>query len=297
MPRVRTVLLAMLVSLLWGSSFVLTKIALTELGPLNIALLRWTITAVVFGVVLPCQGQLSATRAALRSDLPRFALLGLVGISAFYGFQNLALRFTTALNVGLLINLCTIFITILGVACLGERLPLSAAAGVLVSFVGATLVSLSQGSSGLEGGHLLGDALTVLAAICGAVYTVYGKVIVSRHPPPVVTALAAVTGAVILLPWAAWEGLALPRSLAVWAAILTLGAGSGALANLWWWHILRRMDAARAGVYLLVVPVVSSALAVVVLGETLARESSMGALLVLLGLYLTQRPSSAEHTR
>lgn len=289
MRRLRTTLLALLVTFLWGSSFVLTKIALAELGPLTIAFTRWLIATLAFAVILPLQGETPTVQRALRQDLLPFALLGLVGISAFYTFQNLALRYTTAVNVGLLINLCTIFIAVLGVLWLGERPGRMASLGITLSFIGATLVSLPNGSFTLQRGRLLGDGLTLLAALCAAVYTVYGKRIVARYPPAVVTGLAAAFGTLFLLPGAAWEGLALPRSATVWGAVLTLGLGSGALANFWWWRILQHMDAARAGIFLLLIPVVSTLLAVAILKEPMPPAAAVGGALVLLGVYLTQR--------
>lgn len=292
MHRARTFLLASLVMLLWGASFVLTKIALAELGPLTIALYRWLVATLAFAAVLPLQGEMPTLRRALRQDLPPFALLGLVGIAAFYAFQNLGLRFTTAVNVGLLINFTPVFIAVLGVFWLGERLGQAAFIGIVLSFAGATLVSLPGSGFSQGRGHLLGDGLTLLAALCAAIYTVYGKRIVARYPPTVVTGLAAAFGSLLLVPWAAGEGLALPHSVAVWGAVLTLGLGSSALANLWWWQILQRMDAARAGIFLLVIPVVSTLLAVVLLGETMPLAAAVGAALVLLGVYLTQRTDS-----
>ncbi len=289
MRRLRTTLLAPLVMFLWGSSFLLTKIALAELGPLTIAFSRWLIATLAFAVILPLQGHTPIVQRALRQDFLPFALLGLVGISAFYTFQNLALRYTTAVNVGLLINFCTVFIAVLSVLWLGERLGRMAIVGIVLSFAGATLVGLPNGSFTLEGGRLLGDGLTLLAALCGAIYTVYGKRIVARYPPAVVTGLAAAFGTLFLLPGAAWEGLALPRSATVWGAVLTLGLGSGALANLWWWRILQHMDAARAGTFILVIPVVSTLLAVYILKEPMPPAAAIGGTLVLLGVYLTQR--------
>jgi drug/metabolite transporter (DMT)-like permease len=303
MPRLRTTLLALLVTFLWGSSFVLTKIALAELGPLTIAFTRWLIATLAFAVILPLQGHTPIVQRALRQDflpfallglvgisafLP-FALLGLVGISAFYTFQNLALRYTTAVNVGLLINFCTVFIAVLSVLWLGERLGRMAIVGIVLSFAGATLVGLPNGRFTLERGRLLGDGLTLLAALCGAIYTVYGKRIVARYPPAVVTGLAAAFGTLFLLPGAAWEGLALPRSATVWGAVLTLGLGSGALANFWWWRILQHIDAARAGAFILVIPVVSTLLAVAILREPMPPAAAVGGALVLLGVYLTQQ--------
>ena len=190
---------------------------------------------------------------------------------------------------GLLINFTTVFIAVLSVLWLGEKLPRSALAGIIVSFAGAVLVSLPNGGLRLERANLLGDGLTLLAALCAAIYTVHGKRVVARYSPTVVTALATGCGAAFLMPLAAWEGLALPRSWEVCTALLTLGLGSGALANLWWWRILKRVDAARAGTYLLLVPVVSTLLAVLALKETLPGLAPIGALLVLVGVYMTQR--------
>jgi drug/metabolite transporter (DMT)-like permease len=167
----------------------------------------------------------------------------------------------------------------------------------MVSFAGATMVTLPEGGFTLDRSHLLGDGLTLLAALCAALYTVFGKGIVARYPPAVVTALAAFFGAALLLPWALWEGLTLPRAPAVWVAMLTLGLGSGALANIWWWRILQRMDAARAGIFLLAIPVVSTLLAVLVLGESMSAAAAIGAALVLLGVYLTQRPEKRQAPR
>jgi len=57
MRRVRTLMVALFVTFLWGSSFVLTKMALAELGPLTIAFYRWLIATLAFAVVLPLQGE------------------------------------------------------------------------------------------------------------------------------------------------------------------------------------------------------------------------------------------------
>jgi drug/metabolite transporter (DMT)-like permease len=79
-----------------------------------------------------------------------------------------------------------------------------------------------------------------------------------------------------------------PAQLRTWALLLALGIGSSALANLAWWQILARMDASRAGLFLFLIPVVASLIAVVTLGETLTWQTTGGAVFVLGGLYLVQ---------
>lgn len=289
LSRAGTFLLAALVVILWGSSFLLTRVALNELGPLTIAFQRWLLAALVFAVVLPLRGNPRSLRTASGRDFAALAMLGLVGVSAFYALQNLALTLTTTVNVGLLINICSVFIALLSVLFLGERLRALAWAGIALALGGATLLSLPGGKLLLPRGHIQGDVLTLLAALCAAVYTVLGKRTLVRFPPVVITALSAAFGALFLLPLAIVEGFTWPRSPSVWAALVILGVGSGGLANIMWWRILQVMPAGRAGAFLLGLPVVSTLIGVVFLGEPLPSLGIGGAVCVLLGMYLTQR--------
>lgn len=289
--RLRVWALAMAVCVLWGSSFALTKVALSELGPMAIACGRWALAAIAFALYLPLMGLWPQVQRALREEGKALAFLAFVGIAFFYALQNWGLRFSTAVNVGWVINLTSIFIAILGVWWLGERLDRVAAAGIVIAFVGVSLVSLQGRGVVVGSASWLGDGLTALAALCAAVYSVYGKRIVARHAPPVVTGTTAALGALFLLPMALWEGIRWPLSPFVVGALILLGLGSGALANLWWWRVLARSDAARAGLFLFFIPIVSTALGVIGLGEPFTWPMAGGAALVLIGTALAQRRS------
>lgn len=287
--KVKTFLMASVVVTLWGSSFVLTKIALDEIGPVGIAFYRWFWAALFFALFLGWQRRLGEIREALKHDFLAFTLLGLIGITLFYIFQNLGVQYSTAVNVGLIINLVSVFIAVLSVIYLKERIGALTALGIFVAFLGVSLVSWQKGSLELSSRYLLGDLLTVLAALCGAIYTVWGKRVVARYAPLVVTALAAGFGALFLFPLALAEGLVTSASPQAWLAILALGLGGGALANLWWWTILETTEASRAGVYLLTIPIVSTLLGILVLHEPFVFQTAIGAALVLGGVALTQR--------
>ena len=112
---------------------------------------------------------------------------------------------------------------------------------------------------------------------------------VSRYPADVVTTVVAVLGALFLLPLALIEGLTLALPWQAWAVVLMLGLGAGALANLWWLQLLAHMDASRAALILFLVPVVSTVLAVIMLGEPLTLTVLLGAVLVLGGVVMVQR--------
>ncbi len=102
------------------------------------------------------------------------------------------------------------------------------------------------------------------------------------------TTLAGTLGAVTLLPVAALEGLTLRLSAGVWAALLGLALGSGAIANWLWWYAAYRLPVSRAGAFLYITPVVSTALGIGILGEPLTVAAVAGAGLVIGGVMFVQ---------
>jgi drug/metabolite transporter (DMT)-like permease len=278
-------------AILWGASFLLTKITLTQLGPMATAALRWGVAtlALVMIAVATARGREMLGRA-LRHDWRTFVGLGLVGVSLFYTLQNVALTYTTSVDVGLIMNDFPILTAVLGVWLLGERFAWRAAGGLALATVGVTLISLG-GLAEPEATarvRLLGDLLALLATLFGALYIVGGKRAVTTYNPLTVTALAGLFGALLLVPVAAWEGLTLRLSVGVWAALLGLALGSGAAANWLWWYAAHRLPISRAGAFLYITPIVSTILGVAVLGEPLTAATATGAAFVIGGVMLVQ---------
>jgi drug/metabolite transporter (DMT)-like permease len=265
----------------WGASFPITKLALASLGPMGIAFLRWTISALALAGWLAVRRALPTAAALARNEAPTLIWMALTGITLFYALENLSLRYTSATNAGILANFTSIFMAILGTFWLHERLGPREWGAMAVAFLGAMLISQGSGHISLNGPGLAGDLMMVVACIFSALYSLGGKRLVARYPADIVTTLVAALGALFLLPLALWEGFTLALSPAVWLALLMLGLGSGALANLWWLHILSIMKAARAGMILFLVPVSSTVLAVTVLHEPISLGMLAGGVLVL----------------
>ena len=297
--RVLLYLLAFGTVVLWGASFPLTKAALDYLGPTTIALMRWAISAGALILWLAWKRRLPVAVQMLRRDGRTAVWVALVGITLFYFLENLALRYTTATNAGVLSNFTAIFMVLIGTIWLGERLSRVEWGAMAAAFVGAVIVSQGAGHLRLAGAGLAGDLLMLVASLFGAIYSVGGKGLVARYPADVVTTVVATLGALLLLPIALIESggpggftaalLALPWQ--AWAALLLLGLGAGALANLWWLQLLSHTDASRAALALFLIPVVSTILAVAWLGEPLTPVIVLGALLVLAGVVVVQQHS------
>jgi drug/metabolite transporter (DMT)-like permease len=273
----------------WGASFPLTKVALRWTGPTNIAFLRWVISSALLIGWITARRRLPTAASLLRNRRATVLWVAFTGITLFYSLENLALRYTTVINAGVLANLTTVFLVLLGTLWLGERLTHTEAAAMSVAFVGAALVSQGAGHLSLTAIGLKGDLLMVLATLLAALYSIGGKRLVAEYPADTVIAVVAGLGALLLLPLALWEGLILSLPAAAWGALLVLGVGSGALANLWWMQILGHTTASRAGMILLLIPVVSTGIAVAFLGEALPPAVLLGGVLVLAGVVVVER--------
>ena len=286
-PLILPLLIAGVV-ILWGSSFVLSKFALEEIGAVTLAFYRWCFATSFLLLFLASRHQLDKVMGMIKGDPGLFAFLGFVGVSLFYTLQNLGLKYSTAINVGILINVNPLLIAILSAFILNERLDLMKALAIVVAFAGVCLITLNEGPIRLTSRRLVGDLFTLLSALCWAIYSVWGKRTLARHEPLLVTSVAASFGTIFLLPMALWEGMALPLSVQTWFLIALLGILSGALAYLFWYAILERMEASRAAVYLFLIPVYSTALAILALGEPITLKTVGGAILIIGGLFAAQ---------
>jgi drug/metabolite transporter (DMT)-like permease len=279
---------------LWGASFPLTKTALSHAGPSAIAFLRWTISAVfligwqaIAGRKQPAQG-LSALKKLLVARWRTVTWVALLGITLFYFLENLALRYTTATNAGVLSNLTSVFMVLIGALLLHERLTTIERLALVAAFIGSVLVSQGAGHLSLGGTGLIGDGLMIVATVFGALYSIGGKALSERYPALVVTTAVAVIGALFLLPVALIEGLRFDLPLLTWGAIALLGLGAGALANLWWLNLLAGISASRAALALFLIPLVSAGLSVAFLHEPVTPLLVLGSTLILAGVMTVQ---------
>lgn len=283
---------------LWGSAVFLSSVAMRDIGPMAVAFWRWSLALGPLWCVLLLSGQRGAAWVAFRRQPLAYSLLGLVGMMMLYGLQNLALRYTTVFNTTFLINLTPIFIVLMAFIWLHERPHRSVVIGMVIGLAGA--VALSGGKISqlqFSSQSLRGDALAMGSALAAAVYIVYSKRMLATATPLVMLTLAVTMGVLGLLPVALAEGAFWPRQPLTWLSLLALGLGAGALGNLWWVDMLTTTPASRTGLYLYATGLVGALLAVVVLNEPLTIWIAVGGALILVGVWLVQRPASSVSVR
>ncbi len=274
--------------LIWGLTFVPSKVALAEMGPFTLAVLRF---CVALAILLP-----TLARSRLRSvefrQLPwrTLAALGFTGVAVYFGFQNLGLARTSATEAGLISGAVPAVTAALSALVLHERLRIPRILGIAGSMAGVAVMILA--SSSTQGGSLAGDLLMLVSAVAWAFYTLMNKEIGGKLPEGLLLVSTIAFGALFLAPGAIFEIVTAgfgPISADGWLAVLFLGLAGSAGAFFCWNAALRRLDASEASTYLNLVPLVTVLSAALMLGERPTPPQLLGGALVIAGVYLADK--------
>lgn len=285
-------LLLLSAAIIWGWTFVATKVLVAEIGPVEIFGLRLALGIPFLGVVL----LVKRVPLRLTREDARPLLLGGLIFTVHFLVQIAGIVSTTASNTGWIIAASPLALAALSFLLLGERIGWGGGAGIAIATAGILLL--------VSRGHLLdmgwlqsrGDWLVLASAHTWALYTVTTRDLSRRRDPLVVTfgilLVAAVLTAIVFVAAAdvARVRALSPRGI---AALLYLAIPGLALGQWFWQEGVARLGATRAGLYLYLEPLATLALAVPLLGEPFGPFIALGGGLVLAGVYVGQRERRA----
>jgi drug/metabolite transporter (DMT)-like permease len=280
-----------LTAIFWGGTFIAGRQVAQDLGPFSIAFLRFAMASLLL---------LSLTRIK-EGRLPRVTLgqlglvvlLGLTGVFAYNALFFKGLSLIGASRASLIVATCPAFIALASVLFLRERLAPLQAVGIPLSILGATVV-IAKGDLRqiVAGGIGLGELCILGCVLNWATYSLFGKVALRRLSPLVSVSYSSLAGAIALGFPALYEGLtrAISRaSLLDWTSIAYLAVCGTVVGFVWFYEGVRLMGATRAGLFINFVPISAVILAFFMLHEPITWSLAVGALLVLSGVYLTNR--------
>jgi drug/metabolite transporter (DMT)-like permease len=291
-PLVRPYAALISMTFAFGFSFVSTKFALRGFEPLLIALVRFALA----GAILWAIWWLRAERErASRVELARLAALGFVSLTVYFTFENIGIAHTSASEAAILIAAIPIFVNILNVFTLKEHNSVLEWAGIVLSFAGVVL--LIQFGSGSGGGTLFGNLLVLAASFSAAVYNVMARRLLVSRSALFVTAFQNIFGALFMLPLAAAEMIIVGVRRPTLPAVLGLGYLTlfcSVLAYLLLNYAFRFVEASKASVFVNLIPVIAVASAFVMLGERFTVGQAAAAVVVIVGVWLTNRGGRAS---
>jgi drug/metabolite transporter (DMT)-like permease len=277
----------------WAASFIATKTALNNIPPLTMVTMRLAISSVCFFLWLVFRGKKLTYQGP--AWLGRLFLLSLFGTGLHYGIQTVGIQYTTASNASLYAITAPISIALIAALFLGERITLKKAAGIGCALIGVLIV---MGGKTLENfelkGHILGDLLVFTSIFMWGIFTVMGKDMTRKMSALDLTAIVTFMGTLYMLPVGWIESLSRSFSLAAvpveaWAAVAFLGITCSFLATLLYFYALERTESQKVGVYMYTIPPMSYIMAALILKEVIGFQLIIGSLMVLAGVYLTEK--------
>jgi len=277
------VALALVVQMiLWGTAFPMIKIALTDLSPPHLTLLRHLVASAAFVPLL------LAFRARLlpkREDVPFFLLLGVVGYTVYHLALNFGQTQVSAGAASLIIATAPAITALLAVFMLGERLPAAGWVGSAVSFVGVVLIVVGDSGQGLQFNAYAW--LIVLGAVSTSFYAILQRRLFDRYRPIEVAAFATWAGTLPMLAFV--PGLASDVAAAAPASLLAtvyIGVFPSAVAYTIFAIALSRAPVTVVAAALYMVPVFSLIASWLLVGEVPGPLTVIGGAVAIGGIVL-----------
>ena len=288
-------LVLILANVMWSGSYTAGKEAMRILSPIEMNTLRFATASLVLGPMLWFGRRAMPIR---RRDLIPLGGLCLIGFVLNKLIEFSGLNLTTASDTALLIGAESMFTSIMAWLVLHESVRKGAVWGLIIGSLGIYVVIVDGlGPPRMGGGtRLIGDLLVILALVCEATYSTFGKAALARYPGLLITASGVVGSLVFWIP-ASIINVAVAgvphMTPGAWAGILYLGIPSTAIAYVIWMIALKHVEAASAAPTLYLQPLLGILLARLLLGERPDLATLVGGCFIILGVAVAGRGASS----
>jgi len=285
------VLKALFAVIVWGASFIATKVVLREISPVAVVWLRFTFGVVILGMTVLARREFKPLE---RKEWGYFALLGFLGIAFHQWLQSNGLQTSEAGTTAWIVSTTPVFMALLGWLVLKEGLTWLKSTGILLAFAGVLLVVSKGDFSSISVGRFgaPGDVLILISAINWAVFSVLSRRGLKIHRASLMMFYVMTFGWLLTsMLFLAKTGIGEPASLSSngWLGIGFLGIFCSGLAYIAWYDALQLLSTAQTGVFLYIEPLVAVIVAFFILGEAITTASMLGGGIILFGVWLVNR--------
>lgn len=277
--------------IVWGASFIATKISLRDVSPITVVWLRFAMGVFILGIVVFATRQFALPK---RNEWGYFALLGFLGIAFHQWLQSNGLVTSQASTTAWIVATTPIFMALLGWLVLKEKLTWLQTAGIVLAASGVILV-VSKGNLGsMTIGQFgePGDILILISSVNWAVFSALSRRGLKSHPAVRMMFYVMTFGWLFSgLLFFSGPGLGEISNLTTngWLGIGFLGIFCSGLAYIAWYDALQALPTAQTGAFLNIEPLIAMGVAFVLLGEVITWASMFGGITILLGVYLVNK--------
>lgn len=286
-------LCACLTILIWGTTFISTKLLLQNFTPIEILFIRFLLGFVALWLVYP-----KSLKLTERKQEWWFVAAGLCGVTLYYLFENIALTFTLASNVGVIISIAPFFTAIFNSLFQnGGKLGIHFIIGFVLAIAGICFISFGNGVAFAL--NPIGDILAMVAAIIWAIYGCLTKKISNFGYNTIQTTRRTFFyGLIFMVPVLMVDGFDVEIVQLANATnllnLLFLGLGASALCFVTWNFSVKKLGPVRTSVYIYLVPVITTVTSAIILHEQITWSTVFGIALTLLGLSISGSRKAKE---
>ena len=277
----------LLQSLISSGTHIIAKAVVKDIDPFTLTMLRSAIATVILAAVMLVRKQpLAIEPRHFRSMLT----LSIVAIPVNQFLFLTAMRYTTPSNAALLYSMTPVIVLLIVSFSRKERLSKTKAAGILIAFGGALSIIFEHGID-FHSEYTFGNILLALAVISWAWYTVAGRPMVLRYGAFPTIAMTIMLGTVVYTPIGITQTLRFNYaaiSWAHWGGVLYLSVGTSVVSYYLWYFALGRTEASKVAIFTYLQPVLTTLLAVILLGQSISATFVIGGLIAVAGVVLAQ---------
>ena len=278
---------------LWGASWPWGRIVAQTMPPLAAASLRFFLAGFLLVLWLYRSGRMGALRVLGPRQWAGLACASAVGVLGYSVFFLQALKTVPAGKAAMVVALNPVLTMLFAALLFRERVNAVMCLGLGLAVTGA-LYALSGGALGelVSSSSGVGEWLLLGCAACWVVYTLIGRIVLTRVDALTTTTATALIGAALLLMASialegssAWAGLAKAPAVA-WYSVVALALGATALAYAWYLKGVQELGAGAAAAYMSLVPLFGMLLSSVWLGEPITNSLLGGGATAIFGMLL-----------
>jgi drug/metabolite transporter (DMT)-like permease len=275
---------------LWSINFVVAKVVLREFPPLLAGALRFTFAGAMIWPAYMLTRRRGAARLDRRSVIGLLGL-GLLGVGLNQLFFLIGLVRTSVAHASILMVTIPVIVLLLGALFGHERLSARRIAGMCIAIAGVGALHLGPSASARAASGF-GDLFVFLAALVFGLFTVFGKGLRERFDSMTINTFAYAGSAVVLLPVTLWHAWGFPFgsvSAGAWLGLVFMAVFPSLVCYMIFNYALSYIPPSRITSLTYLQPLLATFFAVVLLSEPVTGAVISGGLLVLLGVFLTQR--------
>ena len=279
-----------LASLFWGFNAIASRLAIDEISPMSLVSGRWLGVMIILSII--CRHQLSLGFQVFKSNYKWMIVMGLCGFTTFNSLYYISAHHTVAINLGIVQSTTPAFIMIISMFWLKTRINLKQVTGLLITFIGVSIVISNGNLASLLRLKLNnGDLLLIVACIFYAIYAVG-----LRKRPEIndvllmtffsyVAFIGSLPGLIIEITqysffFPTFKGLMILSVIIIFPSLL---------AQILFMKGVKIVGPALSGLYTNLVPIFTSVLAIIVLDEVFHIYHLISLMIIFLGIYIFDR--------